>query len=173
MHQNPYYITLTTMTRSLGALLEIVNKIPAFATSKNMTEEEVLTLRLAPDMLPLKAQITIACDNAKGFAVSMGGVENLVMEDNETNCQQLAQRIQKTIYFVNSVDPINFEEAHTRTKTFPWAPNKFIEASEYLTGFIVPNFYFHMSMAYAILRANGMTLVKSDFLHQLNFVESK
>ena len=173
MNQNPYYTTLTTMTRSLNALLEIVNKIPTFATSKNMTEEEALALRLALDMLPLKVQITIACDNAKGFVVSMGGVENVIMEDNETTCSQLTQRIQKTIDFVNSVDSASFDQAHTRTKTFPWAPGKFINADEYLTGFILPNFYFHMSMAYAILRSNGMVLSKSDFLHQLNFVESK
>jgi uncharacterized protein len=163
MSHNPYYLTLTAMTKTMKSLIGILSKVPEFAVSKGMTEEQVLNLRLAPDMLPFAKQIQIVSDNAKGFASSMGGVENPAMEDNEKTIKELEERLQKTIYFVNSVDAINFDEAPSRTKTFPWAPGKYVEAQEYLTSFAAPNFYFHSTVAYAILRNNGMSLGKQDF----------
>jgi uncharacterized protein len=152
------------MTKTMKSLIAILAKVPEFAESKGLTEEQVLDLRLAPDMLPFLKQIQIVSDNAKGFASSMGGVDNPSMEDNEKTIRELEERLQKTIYFVNSVDAVNFDEAPARTKTFPWMPGKYVEAQEYLSSFAVPNFYFHASIAYAILRNNGMQLGKQDFI---------
>jgi uncharacterized protein len=168
MSQNPYYLTLNTMTKTMKSLIGILGRVAEFAESKGMTEEQVLNLRLAPDMLPFSRQIQIVADNAKGFAASMGGVENPSMEDTETTIKELEERLQKTIYFVNSVDAVNFDEAPTRTKTFPWAPGKYIDAQEYLSSYSLPNFYFHATIAYAILRNNGMQLGKMDFIGGLD-----
>jgi uncharacterized protein len=164
MSQNPYYLTINAMTKTMKSLIGILAKVPEFAASKGLTEEQVLDFRLAPDMFPLSRQIQIVSDNAKGFASSMGGVENPSMEDNEKTVKKLEERLQKTIYFVNSVDAVNYDEAPNRTKTFPWMPGKYAEAQEYMTSFATPNFYFHASIVYAILRNNGMQLGKSDFV---------
>ena len=164
MNHNPFYTTSRTMTKSLNSLKNIIAKVPEFATSKSISESEVLDMRLAPDMFNLTKQVQVASDNAKLFAATMAGIEAPKNEDTETTVDELLARIESTLTFVNSIDEANYNDAHTRTKTFPWMPGMYLEALDYLTQFSVPNFYFHTSMAYAILRANGMELNKQDFI---------
>ena len=168
MNQNPFYTTSQTMTKSLNSLKNIIAKVPEFAASKNITESEALDMRLAPDMFSLIKQVQVASDNAKLFAATMAGVDAPNNQDNETTVEELLARIQSSIDFMNSIDEANYNDAHTRTKTFPWMPGMYLEATDYLTQFSVPNFYFHISMAYAILRANGMVLTKQDFIGGTN-----
>jgi hypothetical protein len=116
-------------------------------------------------MAPLSAQIQRVSDTAKGFAVRVGGVENIVMEDNETSFDELQARITKTIDFLKSVptDAVNGKETASIVVKFPNAEMNFTGLN-YAQGFAIPNFYFHMTTAYAILRMKGVPVGKMDFL---------
>ncbi len=163
MNHNPFFITAITLNKSLISLKNIIAKVPEFATSKGLTEEQVLDMKLTPDMFNLTKQVQIAADNAKFFASSMGGVEAPKNADVETTVDELVARLDSTLKFMDSVEETSYNDAHTRTKTFGFAPGMYLEAEDYLIKFSVPNFYFHMTTAYCILRANGMQLGKSDF----------
>jgi uncharacterized protein len=98
----------------------------------------------------------------------MADVEAPKNEDTEKTVNELLARIDFTLDFVNSIKEENYNDAHTRTKTFPWMPGMYLEAEDYLIQYSVPNFYFHLTIAYAILRANGMPLGKMDFIGGTN-----
>lgn len=164
MNHNPFYTTSKTMTKSLVSLKNIVAKIPEFAVSKSLLETEVLDMKLVPDMFNVTKQVQIAADNAKFFVASMGDVEAPKNPDIESTVGELLHRIESTINFMNSIDEAKYNDAHSRTKTFSYMPGMYLEATDYLIQNAIPNFYFHVTMAYAILRANGMQLGKQDFI---------
>jgi hypothetical protein len=116
-------------------------------------------------MLPLSAQIQIACDTAKGAAARLAGIEIPKHEDTEATLDELKARIVKTLEFIKTIKPDQLQGAETReiTLKFPQSTLKFTGLS-YLTNFVLPNFYFHVTMAYALLRKNGVELGKRDFL---------
>lgn len=151
--------------RGLKNLDAILVKAEAHAVAHNMDVGTLLNARLAPDMFDLKRQVQIACDHAKGGAGRLAGVELPKHEDTETTVAQLRERIAKTIAFINSIDAAKFDGAEDRDLVlkFPWATYEFTGA-KFLTGYSLPNFYFHLTTAYAILRANGVPLGKADFL---------
>jgi uncharacterized protein len=120
-------------------------------------------------MFPLTRQVQIACDQAKNGSARLAGVEPPKFEDNETTIDQLKARIAKTIAFVKSVETKALDGAGGREITFPLGPtNKgHMKGDDYLTHFVLPNFYFHLTAAYAILRACGVEVGKRDFLGQI------
>jgi len=128
-------------------------------------EAALLAARLAPDMHPFSRQIQMASDAAKGPTARLAGVEIPAMPDTETSFAELKDRLARTIAFINGVEAGKFEGAEAReiVLTFPGAEFRFTGAS-YLTSFALPNFYFHVGMAYALLRANGVAVGKMDFL---------
>lgn len=162
---NMYNACVPGLVRSVGNLVKILEKAKTYAAEKNISDETILGLRLVADMLPLWRQITIVSDNLKGAAARLGGVDMPKYEDNEKTIDELIARLDKTIDFVNSLDPKGFENSETKEIVLNFGPVKYeFTGYTYLTGFVLPNIYFHISIAYAILRANGVPLGKLDFL---------
>ena len=150
----------------LNALSGVLDKTTSFAASKKVDESVLVGWRLAPDMLALARQVQIASDMAKNGAARLAGVEPPRFEDTETTIQQLKERIEKTLAFVRTVDTTAIDASAEREITFPLGPtNKGqMRGADYLNHFVLPNFYFHLTTAYAILRHCGVELGKRDFL---------
>ncbi|MFD1610476.1 DUF1993 family protein [Sphingomonas tabacisoli] len=132
-------------------------------------EAELLEARLAPDMRPLPAQYQMASDSAKNGIARLVGIDAPSMPDTETSFAELRERCDKTIAFVKSVDPSAFTDSAGRTVElkFPNGMGYRFTGQDYLTSFALPNFFFHVTTAYAILRAAGVALGKPDFLQHL------
>lgn len=160
-----YHASVPIILNALKSLKAILTKAEAWAAEKNVKEETVLGARLALDMLPFVAQIRIASDNAKGMAARLGNVENPKYEDTEQTFAELHERLQKTIDFVASVPRSGFDGAESREIVLKF-PSRTMEFNglDYLSGFGIPNFFFHVTTAYAILRHSGVPLGKPDFL---------
>jgi hypothetical protein len=158
-------LTAPVFVRALNNLDKILDKGRAYAAEKGIDEQELLDARLVSDMGNLISQIQRASDSSKGCMVRLGGVENVVMEDNEASFDDLKARIAKTIEFVKSVpaDAINGKEDAEVVLKFPNGEFKF-DGRSFLLGFVHPNFYFHVTTAYAILRMKGVPIGKMDFL---------
>jgi uncharacterized protein len=144
----------------------VLDKAASFAAAKKVDESVLVGWRLAPDMLALARQVQIASDMAKNGAARLAGVEPPRFEDTETTIQQLKERIEKTLAFVKMVDTTAIDASADREITFPLGPtNKGqMGGADYLNHFVLPNFYFHLTAAYAILRHCGVDLGKRDFL---------
>lgn len=158
-------LTAPVFVRALTNLDKILDKGRAFAAEKGMDEQELLDARLIGDMGNLISQIQRASDSAKGCMVRLGGVDNVVMADEEATFDDLKARIAKTIEFVKSVpaEAIDGKEDAEVVLKFPNGEFKF-GGRDYLLGFVHPNFYFHVTTAYAILRMKGVQIGKMDFL---------
>ena len=151
------------MLRNLGHILD---KGEANAQARKFDASVLVNARLAPDMLPFARQILIACDAAKNGVARIAGVEAPKFEDNEASFPELKARIQKTLDFLASVPASALDGAEDKEITFPVGRegSKTMKAQAYLTTWVLPNFFFHLTTAYAILRHNGVDLGKSDYL---------
>jgi hypothetical protein len=160
-----YDVSIPIFTLSLNNLAAILDKAASHAETKKVDPKVLPAARLIADMLPLSAQIQIACDNAKGAAARLAGIEIPKHEDTEATLDELKARIAKTLQFINSVKPEQLQGAETReiVLKFPQNTLKF-SGINYLTNFVLPNFFFHVTIAYALLRKNGVELGKRDFL---------
>ncbi|MDQ2878630.1 MAG: DUF1993 domain-containing protein [Pseudomonadota bacterium] len=158
-------LTAPVFIRALKNLAAILEKGRAFAAEKGMPEAELADARLIADMTPLTAQIQRASDSAKGCMVRIGGVENVAMEDNEVTFADMQARIAKTIDFLQSVpaDALNGKESDEVILKLPDTEMTFT-AQSYVLGFAIPNFYFHITTAYDILRMKGVPIGKMDYL---------
>ncbi len=156
---------IANFTHPLRSLSAILKKTEAHCEARNIDRDALLTARLFPDMLNLIRNVLIACDTAKGLAARLSQTENPVYPDTETSFSELQARITKTIEFMESVPDTAFEGAEGREIIMKFGPEeyKFTDAN-YFSGFATPNFYFHMSTAYIILRHNGVEIGKRDFL---------
>ncbi len=150
----------------LAALSNVLDKAAAFATAKKIDPSVLMHARLSPDMFALPRQVQIACDLAKNGAARLAGVEAPRFEDNEATIDELKARIAKTLAFVKTLDTKAIDGSGAREITFPLGPtNKgHMKGDDYLTHFMLPNFYFHCTAAYAILRHCGVDVGKQDFL---------
>ncbi len=160
-----YDFSIPVLVRGLTNLSAILDKAAAHAVARKYEPAILAQARLFPDMHPLIRQVQIACDTAKGAAGRLAGIEIPRHDDTETTFAELKSRIVKTIEFVKSVTAVQVEQASSRTieLKFPNGAWKFT-ATAYLADFVLPNFYFHESMVYALLRMNGVELGKSDYL---------
>lgn len=158
-------LTAPTFVRALTSLSKILDKGRAHAAETGMPEQELLDARLIEDMGNLISQIQRVSDSAKGCMVRLGEIENVVMEDNEASFDDLQARIQKTIDFVKSVpaEAINGREDAPVVLKFPNGEFTFT-GRDYVLGFVLPNFYFHVTTAYDILRMKGVPIGKRDYL---------
>lgn len=156
---------VSSYTHSLRSLAAILAKAETHCADREIDPSVVLNARLFPDMLNLIRNVLIACDTAKGLAARLSETENPVFEDTETTFDELQERISKTVEFMESVPEAGFEGAEDREVVLKFGPEeaKFV-GSTYLSNFAAPNFYFHMSTAYNILRHNGVAIGKRDFL---------
>ena len=161
-----YSASVPVFERMLGNMLAWLDKAKAHAEAKKFDTAVYLHARLAADMLPFPRQIQIACDNAKGCVARLAGVEVPKFEDNETTLDELRARVQKTLDFIRSVPAERFEGAEQREIELPMRgrePMRF-KGEDYLRHFALPNFYFHATTTYALLRHYGVDVGKTDFL---------
>lgn len=165
MSVSMYDVSIPIFTLSLTNLAAILDKAASHAETKKVDSKALPAARLIIDMLPLSAQIQIACDTAKGAAARLAGIEAPKHEDTEATLDELKARIAKTLDFIKSVKPEQLKESEAREiiLKFPQNTLKF-NGINYLTNFVLPNFFFHVTMAYALLRKNGVELGKRDFL---------
>jgi hypothetical protein len=149
----------------LNALAGVLDKVAAHAAAKKIDPPVVLGWRLAPDMFALVRQVQVAADQAKNGSARLAGVEPPKMEDNETTIDQLKERIGKTIAFLKTLDTKAIDASADRDITFPLGQGKGqMKGGDYLNHFMLPNFYFHLTAAYACARACGVDVGKRDFL---------
>lgn len=161
-----YSASVPVFVRMLGNAERWLDKALAHAEAKKFDPSVYLTARLAPDMFPLPRQIQIATDNVKGCVARLAGVEIPKFEDDEASIEDLRQRLRKTVDFVKSVPEAKFEGAETRDIVLPTRqgdPLRF-SGEDYLRFFALPNVYFHLTTAYALLRHSGVDVGKMDFL---------
>ena len=150
---------------SLNALSAILDKAEAHAAAKKIDPSVLLHSRLSPDMFALVRQVQIAADLAKNGSARLAGVEAPPYEDNETTMDELKTRIARTVAYLKTLDRKEIDSSADREITFPLGPtNKgHRKGDDYLNHFLLPNFHFHVTAAYAILRHYGVDIGKSDF----------
>ena len=150
----------------LNALSAVLDKAGAHAATKKFDATVLLQSRLSPDMFPLVRQVQVVTDQAKNGSSRLAGVEAPRFEDNETTIEQLKARVTKTVAYLKTLDRNKIDASADREITFPLGPtNKgHMKGDDYLIHFVLPNFYFHMTAAYAILRHCGVDIGKIDFL---------
>jgi hypothetical protein len=169
MPQTMSQSSLPTFEITLNALSAVLDKAEAFATAKKVDPTVLLRTRLAPDMLDLTRQVQIATDQARRGTARLAGVEPPSVADNETTIGELKNRIAKTIAFVKGLDRKAIDASAEREITFPLGPEKkgTMKGDDYLNHFMLPNFYFHCTTAYDILRHCGVEIGKQDFIGQI------
>jgi hypothetical protein len=160
-----YDLTAPALLRGFAAMAAFLDKGRSWADENGVAHADLLEARLYPDMAPLTAQVQRASDTAKGAMVRIGGIENVAMADTETSFDELQARIAKTVDFITSVphDAINGKEAAEVVLTTPSGSTPFTGLG-YVQGFLLPNFYFHVTTTYAILRMKGVPVGKLDYL---------
>ena len=156
------------LVRMLNNMLTWLDKAEAHATAKKFETSVLLGARLAPDMLPFTKQIQIASDAAKFGVARLAGVEAPKFDDTESTMAELRERIQKTIDYVQSVPADKINGSEDRDISVPRRDGPVIVKGEtYLKNFVLPNFFFHVTTTYALLRHNGVELGKNDYLGPL------
>ena len=161
-----YDASVPAFLQILGALSGILTKAEAHCEAKKIQPEVLLGSRLYPDMLPLSKQVQLVCDHASRGCARLTHSEVPSTPDTETTFGELKQRLAKTIDYVKSFKPAQFDGAETKDVTFPAGPNRSItlKGQQFLSGFSFPNLYFHAVTAHGILRHNGVEIGKRDFL---------
>jgi len=163
MHQ----ASVPLFQRQLGALLVWLDKAEAHAQARKFDANNYLQLRLAPDMLPFVAQIRIASDAAKGCVARLSGTESPKFEDNETTFEELRERVRKTLTYIASVQAASIDGSEGRDIVIPMRPPREpvqLTGLVFLQHWALPNFYFHITTAYALLRQAGVDIGKGDYL---------
>ncbi len=160
-----YDFSIPVLTRGLTNMSAILDKAATHAAAKKFDCAVLAQARLFPDMYPLTRQVQIACDTAKGAAGRLAGIEVPKHEDTEVTFADLKARIAKTLDFLETVTASQLKDAESRSVElkFPSGSWKFTGIA-YLNDFVLPNFYFHVSMVYALLRKGGVEIGKGDFL---------
>lgn len=157
--------TIPTLTLSLKALNNILQKGEAYAQAKNIAPGVLENSRLTADMHPLKRQVQMVSDTVRRILCQLAEQPVPSVEDNEETFAQLQHRIQATLDFINEFDSAGLEGSEDKTITLPFGENGMqLDGTTFLMSFGLPNFYFHMATAYNILRENGVDVGKMDFL---------
>jgi hypothetical protein len=158
--------SVPVFTRMLGNLLQWLDKAEAHAQTRQWDPNLWLGQRLAPDMLPLVKQVQIACDAAKACVARLAGQEVPSWPDTESTIDELRARIRRTQEYVASVPAAHIDGSEAREIVVPRRigdPRRF-SGEDYLRQFVLPNFFFHLNMTYALLRQGGVELGKGDYL---------
>ncbi len=151
--------------RMLGNVSAWLDKAEAHAAAKKFEPSVLLAARLAPDMLPLTTQVQIACDTVKFCVARLAAVESPKFDDKETTIGELRERISATIAYAKSIPAAQIDGSEERDITIPRRDGSTVMKGEaYLTHFALPNFFFHVTTTYALLRHNGVEIGKLDYL---------
>jgi hypothetical protein len=160
-----YQVSVPRFVNILGNLSNILDKAQAYVDAKKIDTVTLTTYRLFPDMLPMTTQIQIACDAAKGVVARLAGVEIPVYEDNEKTLSDLKARIAKTVAFIQTVTPRQIDGTEDKEIVIKRGDKEtHYKGMQFLLGHALPNFYFHVTTAYNILRHNGVEIGKRDYL---------
>jgi hypothetical protein len=160
-----FQASVPVFQRMLGNLDFVLEKGEASALARNFDPQVLLRARLAPDMFDLTRQVQIATDHAKGAPARLAGVEPPAYEDKESTFAELKARIQKTQAYLATFEAAQIDGSETRVVRLKAGPRELeFKGADYLLGFALPNFYFHYTTAYAILRHNGVDIGKREFL---------
>jgi hypothetical protein len=160
-----YQASVPRFANILGNLSNIMDKTQAHIDARKIADASLTGYRLFPDMLPLTSQVQIACDAAKGVVARLAGIDAPVFEDNEKTIADLKARIAKTIAFIQSVSPAQIDGTEDKAiVTKRGDKETHYKGMQFLLGHAIPNFYFHVSTTYNILRHNGVEIGKRDFL---------
>jgi uncharacterized protein len=161
MHQ----ASVATFIRVLDNLAAVLEKAAAHAEAKKIDPAVLLASRLYPDMFPLVKQVQIASDSAKGGAARLAQAQPPAFEDNEASFPELIARLRKTVAYLQTLKPEQFDGAEDRTVSWQSrSATKTMQGLPYLLNHVMPNLFFHATTAYDILRHNGVELGKGDFL---------
>ncbi|MBI5004313.1 DUF1993 domain-containing protein [Candidatus Kaiserbacteria bacterium] len=170
---NLYTITIPPMKKTLQAFSHILDKAAAHSESKKLSwmdfESALLVDKIIFDQFNFTRQVQIASDNAKGIAARLAEIEIPVFEDNETTIVQLKERLEKTIAFLETIKPEQVIGKEAVKVTLSYFPGKHMTGFDYVTQYAMPNFYFHITTAYDILRKNGVNIGKGDYTGTLPF----
>jgi len=166
MAMSMYTASVPVFQHMLRNLSHLLDKGEASAQARKFDASVLATFRLAPDMLPFTRQILIACDAAKNGVARISGVEAPKFEDDEATFAELKARIQKTLDYLATVSAGSMDGTEDKEITFPVGREntRTMTAQAYLTTWVLPNFFFHITTAYAILRHNGVDVGKADYL---------
>jgi uncharacterized protein len=160
-----YQASVPRFVNILGNLSNILDKAQAHVDAKKLDTATLTTYRLFPDMLPMTAQVQIACDAAKGVVARLSGVEIPAYEDNEKTLADLKARIAKTIAFIQTMTPGKIDGTEDKEIVIKRGDKETrYKGMQFLLGHAIPNFYFHVTTTYNILRHNGIEIGKRDFL---------
>jgi hypothetical protein len=159
-----YDAAFPPVLRMLGSLSTILDKAAAHCAARNIDPSVLLSYRIAPDMFPLVRQIQTVTDQAKGMAARLAGVDVPSFPDTEATIEELKARLAKTHDFVSSITPAQVAGAEEREIVLKLRMELRFNGRDYVFGFVLPNFYFHASTAYGILRHAGVDLGKLDFM---------
>jgi len=154
-----YKFTIPVFVKMLGGLKTVLVK------AEEAGKQEILQDRLAPDMFPFIKQVQVATDNAKGAAARLAGVEIPKFEDTEQTFSELSARIDKTLAFLATISEDMFANASQVKVELPYFPGKFMTGFDYAREYALPNFFFHVAIAYALIRKNGVTIGKADYIN--------
>ena len=161
-----YAASVPVFAHMLGNLSVCLAKAEAHAQARGYDSAVLVSSRLAPDMLPLARQVQIACDVVKFCGSRLTGVAAPAMEDNEATIAALQDRIARTVEYIRSLPAADFDGSDAREVQVPMRGREPLRllGESYLQNFVLPNFYFHVTTAYALLRHNGVELGKGDYL---------
>ena len=160
-----YQASVPRFVNILGNLSNILDKAQANVDAKKLDTATLTNYRLFPDMLPMSAQVQIACDTAKGLVARLAGVAIPVYEDNEKTLADLKARVAKTIAFIQTVTPAQIDGTEDKEIVIKRGDKETrYTGMQFLLGHAVPNFYFHVTTTYNILRHNGIEIGKRDYL---------
>jgi hypothetical protein len=160
-----YQASVPRFVNILGNLASILDKAQAHADAKKFDPAVLASYRLFPDMLPMTKQVQIACDTAKGAAARLANIEIPAFEDNEATLADLKARIAKTVAFLQTVTPGQIDGSEDKDIVLKRGDKEtHYTGMQYLLGHALPNFYFHVTTTYNILRHNGVELGKRDYL---------
>ncbi len=174
METTLYTMTVEPFSKKLEALKGLLGKVDSHASSRQLEwhaprlqEDALLQSRLISDQFPFIRQIQIACDNAKNGVARLAEIEAPKMEDVEKTIPELLMRIDKTLAFLKTVKPEQINGKEGVRIALPYWGGKSMSGGEYTANYLIPNFYFHLTTAYAIMRKNGVQIGKDDFMGPL------
>lgn len=160
-----YEASVPVFAQMLGSLSSLLEKAAAHAQARNIEPSVLLDARLYPDMFPLSRQVQVACDAAKNGCARIAGVEAPKYEDKERSIDELKARIATTLAFIGGIAREAIDGQEDREISIPLRERKLeMKAMPYLLHWVLPNFFFHVTTAYDILRHNGVELGKRDYL---------
>ena len=161
--------TFTQFSKMLTNLAAILDKAQKFSEQKKFDSVNLMNARLAPDQFNFIRQVQVACDTAKNGAARLTGIDAPKFEDNETTLAELQQRIRNTLEFLSTIKPEAFKGWETKKTLNPRKEGKYLPGDEFLHQHAIPNFYFHLTTAYSILRHSGVEIGKMDYLGAITY----